>query len=82
MGGSLAKAVGRFSRTERILEGFCLARVGYSEDEAETLCAAAVEFFDFAARQKQRCLPLFDSSERVLRLNDPSRNHREGRPDE
>ena len=35
-------------------EGFCLARVGYSEDEAETLCAAAVEFFDFAARQKQR----------------------------
>ena len=32
--------------------GFCLARVGYSEDEAETLCAAAVEFFDFAKRQK------------------------------
>lgn len=35
-------------------EGFCLARVGYEEDEAETLCAAAVDFFDFASRQKHR----------------------------
>lgn len=35
-------------------DGFCLARVGYSEDEADTLCAAAAEFFTFAARQKQR----------------------------
>ncbi len=35
-------------------DGFCLARVGYSQDEADTLCAAAAEFFDFAARQKQR----------------------------
>ena len=35
-------------------DGFCLARVGYSEDEAETLCVAAAEFFEFTARQKQR----------------------------
>ncbi|RRD58448.1 hypothetical protein EII20_02275 [Comamonadaceae bacterium OH2545_COT-014] len=35
-------------------EGFCLARTGYSEEEAETLCAAAADFFDFAARQRQR----------------------------
>ena len=34
--------------------GFCLARVNYSKDEAETLCAAAVEFFDFVKWQKQR----------------------------
>jgi hypothetical protein len=35
-------------------EGFCLARVGYAQDEADTLCAAAADFFDFVARQKQR----------------------------
>ena len=35
-------------------DGFCLARVGYSQDEAETLCVAAADFFDFVARQKQR----------------------------
>lgn len=35
-------------------DGFCLARVGYSEQEAETLCVAAADFFEFAARQKQR----------------------------
>lgn len=35
-------------------EGFCLARVGYSEEEAETLCVVAADFFDFAKRQKQR----------------------------
>ncbi len=35
-------------------DGFCLARVGYSQDEAETLCVAAADFFDFAARQRQR----------------------------
>ena len=35
-------------------DGFCLARVGYSQDDAETLCVAAADFFDFVARQKQR----------------------------
>ncbi|TXH63720.1 MAG: hypothetical protein E6Q81_05330 [Thermomonas sp.] len=35
-------------------EGFCLARVGYSVEEAETLCVVAADFFDFAKRQKQR----------------------------
>ena len=35
-------------------DGFCLARVGYSEEEADTLCVAAADFFDFVARQKQR----------------------------
>ena len=28
--------------------------MGYSEQEAETLCVAAADFFEFAARQKQR----------------------------
>ncbi|MDO4709917.1 MAG: hypothetical protein Q4B94_08990 [Pseudomonadota bacterium] len=35
-------------------DGFCLARVGYSESEAEALCAAAAEFADFVQRQRQR----------------------------
>lgn len=35
-------------------DGFCLARVGYTQDEAETLCVAAADFFDFVARQKSR----------------------------
>ena len=35
-------------------DGFCLARVGYSQDEADMLCVAAADFFDFVARQKQR----------------------------
>ena len=35
-------------------DGFCLARVGYSEQEAETLCVVAADFFDFAKRQQQR----------------------------
>lgn len=35
-------------------DGFCLARVGYSQEEAETLCVVAADFFDFAKRQKQR----------------------------
>ncbi|MBR6975800.1 MAG: hypothetical protein IKH84_02725 [Ottowia sp.] len=35
-------------------QGFCLAYAGYSEREAETISAAAVEFFDFAQRQRQR----------------------------
>lgn len=35
-------------------DGFCLARAGYSEEEAETLCAMAVDFFEFVQRQQQR----------------------------
>lgn len=35
-------------------DGFCLARVGYSQDEADTLCVAAADFLDFVQRQKQR----------------------------
>ena len=35
-------------------DGFCLARVGYSEQEAETLCVVAADFFDFTRRQQQR----------------------------
>lgn len=44
------------SRTSALAsdEGFCLARVGYSQDEAEMLCVAAADFFDFVSRQKQR----------------------------
>jgi hypothetical protein len=35
-------------------DGFCLAKVGYSQDEADTLCVAAADFFGFVSRQKQR----------------------------
>lgn len=35
-------------------EGFCLARIGFSDEEAETLCVAAADFFDFLTRQQQR----------------------------
>ena len=35
-------------------DGFCLAATGYSAEEADTLSVAAVDFFDFATRQKHR----------------------------
>lgn len=35
-------------------DGFCLARVGYAQDEADTLSVAAADFMDFVNRQKQR----------------------------
>lgn len=35
-------------------EGFCLARIGYSQEEADTLSVAAADFSDFMLRQKQR----------------------------
>lgn len=39
-------------------EGFCLAKIGYSQEDAERLCAAAADFFDFVMRQEQRGLRL------------------------
>lgn len=39
-------------------EGFCLARIGYSQDEAEMLSVAAADFVDFLTRQKQRGLTI------------------------
>lgn len=48
-------------------DGFCLARVGYSQDEADTLCVAAADFFDFVARQKQRG---FKGTGRVVSLHE------------
>lgn len=35
-------------------DGFCLARVGYSQAEADTLCVMAADFSDFARRQHAR----------------------------
>ena len=35
-------------------DGFCLGLVGYSQDEADTLCVAAADFFSFVARQQAR----------------------------
>lgn len=35
-------------------EGFCLARTGYTQQEADTLSVAAADFFDFVVRQQQR----------------------------
>ena len=37
-------------------EGFCLAKIGYSDEEADTLAVAAADFFDFVNRQEQRGL--------------------------
>lgn len=39
-------------------EGFCLAKIGYGQEEADRLCAAAADFFDFVVRQEQRGLSL------------------------
>lgn len=35
-------------------EGFCLARTGFSQEEADTLSVAGADFFDFLSRQQQR----------------------------
>ena len=35
-------------------EGFCLARIGYNQEEADTLSVAAADFSGFMLRQKQR----------------------------
>lgn len=35
-------------------EGFCLAKMGFSQQEADTLCVAAADFFGFLQRQQQR----------------------------
>ena len=35
-------------------EGFCLARIGYTQEEADTLSVAAADFSGFMLRQKQR----------------------------
>lgn len=35
-------------------DGFCLARVGFLQEDADALCVAAADFLDFVSRQKQR----------------------------
>lgn len=35
-------------------EGFCLARIGYTQEEADTLSVAAADFYNFLNRQEQR----------------------------
>ncbi|HLS05250.1 MAG TPA: hypothetical protein VK036_03025 [Wenzhouxiangella sp.] len=37
-------------------DGFCIARVGYSQQQADVLCAAAADFLDYARRQQSRGL--------------------------
>lgn len=39
-------------------EGFCLAKIGYTQEEAERLSVAAADFFDFVMRQEQRGLSI------------------------
>ncbi len=39
-------------------EGFCLAKIGYSQEDADRLSVAAADFFDFFIRQEQRGLEL------------------------
>lgn len=54
-------------------EGFCLARIGYTIDEADRLAVAGAEFFDFFIRQHERGLAiaeqavsLFDDVELIM----------------
>ncbi|MFW2177957.1 MULTISPECIES: hypothetical protein [unclassified Moraxella] len=35
-------------------QGFCIARMGFSQEEADTLSVAAADFYDFLQRQQQR----------------------------
>lgn len=35
-------------------EGFCIAKLGFTQEEADTLCVAAADFFSFLQRQRQR----------------------------
>lgn len=37
--------------------GFCIGRVGYTQEQADILCAAAADFSEFAARQRHRGWP-------------------------
>lgn len=39
-------------------EGFCLARIGYTTDEADRLAVAGADFFDFFVRQHERGLAI------------------------
>lgn len=39
-------------------EGFCLAKIGYGQEEADRLCVAAADFLDFVSRQEQRGLSI------------------------
>lgn len=39
-------------------EGFCLAKIGYTQEEADRLCAAAADFLDFVLRQEARGLSI------------------------
>lgn len=39
-------------------EGFCLARIGYTADEADRLAVAGADFFDFFVRQRERGLAI------------------------
>lgn len=39
-------------------EGFCLAKIGYDQEEADRLCVAGADFFDFFVRQEQRGLAM------------------------
>jgi hypothetical protein len=48
---------GLSGRREAVLasdQGFCIASVGYDDDEAETLSVAAADFFEFLRRQRAR----------------------------
>lgn len=39
-------------------EGFCLAKIGYTQEDADRLSVAAADFFDFFVRQEQRGLAI------------------------
>lgn len=43
-------------------EGFCLARIGYTDDEADRLAVAGADFFDFFVRQRERGLTIAEQA--------------------
>ncbi len=43
-------------------EGFCLARIGYTSDEADRLAVAGADFFDFFVRQRERGLTMAEQA--------------------
>lgn len=60
--GFLPYVVASLSGTRRAAiasnEGFCLAKIGYTQEEADRLCVAAADYFDFVMRQEQRGLSI------------------------
>lgn len=51
-------------------EGFCLAKIGYTQEEADRLSVAGADFFDFFVRQEQRGLAITGKAVSLFRQVD------------